>query len=541
MSLPIGNKIGLGSALITGVLFICGFAGYYGVSHVVKDLDYITGPAWNSADGAMEGTIEIEAQAILVGRLINGTAKPADIDSKLQTAISRAEEAFGRLVAANIVDRELLTKMERHLALFNQTRGALLNDYTNLNNDPNFSIEQIRKPQQAFLKAQDELLTHLVKVEEAADGAVESRLDEVAANKTRAIGIIAVTVVLGVLISIGNYLFSLNSIATPLKEMAARMRDIATGNGDLTARIAVKGDDEIADVANNFNLITSKTQNMIRQIVDTATELSSSADELQSVATHSQSSLFRQKSDIDQMAAAMHEMTATVQEVARNAAQAATAAEQTNREAASGKSVVSKTIRVIQDHASEVGVAASVIQKLEKDSENIGSVLDVIKGIAEQTNLLALNAAIEAARAGEQGRGFAVVADEVRTLASRTQESTREIEQMIVNLQNGASNAVAAMNKGQGQAEESAEHARQAGQSLDAIANSIATISDMNHQIATAVEEQTAVATEINRNVCGVSDAAHEVTTGSDQSVRASQRVANLSSQLLTISQQFRV
>jgi methyl-accepting chemotaxis protein len=237
----------------------------------------------------------------------------------------------------------------------------------------------------------------------------------------------------------------------------------------------------------------------------------------------------------------MNQMTATVQEVASHAARAAESARQADEEAQDGKRIMQQTLNAMDTLANEVENAAGVIHSLEKESEEIGSVLDVIRGIAEQTNLLALNAAIEAARAGEQGRGFAVVADEVRTLASRTQASTQEIQNMIERLQAGANNAVKAMEAGQTQARKGVEQASLAGASLETITQSVTTISDMNMQIASAAEEQSSVADEINRNIATISQSADNTAHGSQQTAIAGDELARLAAELRELVGHFKV
>ncbi|NIA02649.1 MAG: methyl-accepting chemotaxis protein, partial [Planctomycetia bacterium] len=249
----------------------------------------------------------------------------------------------------------------------------------------------------------------------------------------------------------------------------------------------------------------------------------------------------KQQAETGQVATAMNEMTTTVQEVACNATQTAEAANKANTETDSGRQIVTKTIESITELASEVETAAITIQQLESDSENIDSVVDVIRGISEQTNLLALNAAIEAARAGEQGRGFAVVADEVRTLASRTQESTLEIQSMIESLQTGAARAVEVMEQGRNKAQGSVENAARAGESLNVITSTVATISDMNTQIASAAEEQTAVAEEINRNIANISLLGDQTSEGARQTAASSEEMAQLAVQLQGLVGQFKV
>jgi methyl-accepting chemotaxis protein len=248
-----------------------------------------------------------------------------------------------------------------------------------------------------------------------------------------------------------------------------------------------------------------------------------------------------QKGETNQVAAAANEMSSTVHEVARNAAEAAEATRQAEGSVARGKDVVQRAVDTITRLAEDVEQATRVIQALQRESEGIGTVLDVIRGVAEQTNLLALNAAIEAARAGETGRGFAVVADEVRTLASRTQQSTSEIQAMISRLQSGAGNAVKVMEAGCTQARSGAEQAAEAGRSFEAIAVSVGRVTDMTAQIASAAEEQSAVAEDISQNVVRISQGTDKTATGAEQTAAASQELARLAVRLQATVGQFRV
>jgi uncharacterized phage infection (PIP) family protein YhgE len=257
------------------------------------------------------------------------------------------------------------------------------------------------------------------------------------------------------------------------------------------------------------------------------------------VSLQTRNSMEAQRSETEMVAASMNEMSATVKTVADNAESAASAATEAQTEASEGKSVVDKSIGSINKLADEVQRAADVIHRLESDSESIGVVVDVIRDIAEQTNLLALNAAIEAARAGEQGRGFAVVADEVRTLASRTQESTQEIQQMIERLQAAAVEAVGVMGDGKREAESSVEQAARAGESLQSIIASVSTIADMNTQIASAAGQQNTTAEEMNRNLAHISEMASQTAEGAMKTAGASEKTVRQVEGLRLITAQF--
>jgi methyl-accepting chemotaxis protein len=276
-------------------------------------------------------------------------------------------------------------------------------------------------------------------------------------------------------------------------------------------------------------------------VAASAGELGVAARRLTGVAEESNRTVGSQLGEIDQVAAAMRQMTATIQEVAANATSAAHGAGEADDEARHGQKVVSETIKVINELAAEVQNSADVIQHLEAESTNIGAVLDVIRGIAEQTNLLALNAAIEAARAGEQGRGFAVVADEVRHLASRTQQSTGEIRTIIQSLQGRAAAAAEAMAAGRARAEASVAKAGAAGESLAKITRAVASINDMNTQIASAAEQQSAVSEEINRNTACIHGLAEASAAGGQQTASEAAQLEALAADVQTRVAQFRI
>ncbi|WLH34737.1 methyl-accepting chemotaxis protein [Pseudomonas sp. FP2196] len=332
-----------------------------------------------------------------------------------------------------------------------------------------------------------------------------------------------------------------HGIARPLKQMVAMLDDIAKGEGDLTRRLSSDRSDELGSIAKGFNTFLAKLQAMITQVVTSVQSVSDSSEHTADIAIRTNIGIQKQMAEIDQVATAVQEMTATAQDVARNATQAAQAASHADQAASQGMQIVRDTSNSIGVLAVEIGKAVDVVQTLAKDSENINAILTAIRGIAEQTNLLALNAAIEAARAGEQGRGFAVVADEVRNLAQKTQKATEEIQSMIQQLQQGTRDVVRVMEDSQNRTDESVQHAAKAAEALETITQAVSVINDMNTQIASAAEEQSAVADDINRNVINIGQVANEVAGGADESSSASADLTKLAEQQRRLINQFKV
>ncbi len=306
--------------------------------------------------------------------------------------------------------------------------------------------------------------------------------------------------------------------------------------GRMGAPIQTDRQDELGTLARAANQLRSFLGDTFSQLQRSTTELDRASGELNTIATRMAQGSRDQFSRTDQVATAMQEMSASAAEVAQHAAEAARAADEADSNAQDGGQVMQQTIKGMQEMLQQITHTTEVIRRLEGDSNRVGKVLDVIQGIAEQTNLLALNAAIEAARAGEAGRGFAVVADEVRTLAQRTAESTAEIQQIINNVQSGALEAVKAIENGQSRSETSMEHVTLAGDRLGQITQAIESIRDMNRQISTAADEQTSVAEDISRNITEITDIASANQTEVENTSRASQTLHGLSGELNTLT-----
>ncbi len=344
---------------------------------------------------------------------------------------------------------------------------------------------------------------------------------------------------IGVVVSVLMAYLTIAGLAKGVESVERTATRLA--DGDLNAHADYQAKDEVGQIAAAVNLMAKSFHKTVTEVKDAITRLAAAAEETSVVTAQTTAGISQQQSETSQVATAMNQMNATVQEVARNAVEAATAAQEADATFDQGKKVIDQVIGAIGDLASEVDSAAGVIQQLEVESKNIGSVLDVIKGIAEQTNLLALNAAIEAARAGEQGRGFAVVADEVRTLAGRTQASTREIEEMISRLQAGSSNAVQVMKQGRDKAQFGVEQAASAGEALQSINAAVERITSMNTQIAGAAEEQSTVTDEINRSIVSISQVAEQSAAGARQTAEASDDLAKLAEHLKELVERFKV
>lgn len=390
----------------------------------------------------------------------------------------------------------------------------------------------------ALNKYTDSLLTLTKKMNQTLEELSETqRSKSLSDGNSVNLLVISITII-AVIIGIVFAFVIRNLIAKPMQEVTAAVETIA--NGDLSQQFSTQRRDELGKLYNDVGRMSVTLNELISQTVTGVMSLSATSEQLEAISKHSQTMMQSQRDETDQVATAINEMSATVAEVARNAETAATAATNTDSMVNKGHSLVSTTVDEIGNLAEDLNLTSATMEALKQRSDNVGNVLEVIKAVAEQTNLLALNAAIEAARAGEAGRGFAVVADEVRGLASRTQDSAKEIEELIIQLQNGAQESLDKIQVSREKSTQNADNARSLVTLFNDIREQMGHVQDMNQQIATASEEQSHVAEEINHSIENVRQLADQTSEGSQESVVAVNTLKTLSTELNTLSARFK-
>lgn len=440
----------------------------------------------------------------------------AEIISQLQTAKS-AYSALPAEADERAIYQQFDGTLGQYLSLFNQAMQLSRDN----------KVEETRDMINTGMRQTSDLMTKQLK-----DLVDINRASAIAGSKVAGqqydgatVAIIAVAVIASLMTVLLAWLLT-RSIVAPLSRAVNAAQEIAAGN--LTKHIEVDGKDEPARLLEALVIMQQNLRTTIEMISGSATQLASAAEELSAVTEESSRGLQQQNDEIEQAATAVNEMTAAVEEVARNAVSTSQASEQSTDTARQGRDKVVQTVQAIQTMTQDVQTTSNLVEGLAEQGRDIGKVLDVIRSIAEQTNLLALNAAIEAARAGEAGRGFAVVADEVRALAHRTAESTREIEQMVAGIQSGTGNAVQSMALNTSRTQTTLELARAAGEALEQITEAISQINERNLVIASASEEQAQVSREVDRNLVNIRDLATQSAAGANQTSAASHELSRL-------------
>ena len=429
-----------------------------------------------------------------------------------------------------------LKTLNQHFA---DTQGDALRQLERVLSSYRSALQTYKAANSQAITARQEMTVQGSDIVTRSDALYQIQLDRRDIESAQARTLQLISTLLALLVGVLAAVLITRQITRPLRDTLAVVERIASG--DLTQDIRVTRRDELGVLQQGIARMGVTLRDLISGIRDGVTQIASAAEELSAVTEETSAGVNSQKVETDQVATAMHEMTATVQEVARNAEQASQAAAAADGEAREGDRVVNEAITQIERLASEVVRSTEAMSVLQKESDKIGSVMDVIKAVAEQTNLLALNAAIEAARAGEAGRGFAVVADEVRGLAQRTQKSTEEIEGLVAALQNGTQQVATVMSNSRSLTDSSVQLTRKAGLSLENITRTVSNIQSMNQQIAAAAEQQSAVAEEISRSIVNVRDVSEQTAAASDETAASSIELARLGNQLQMMVSHFRV
>ncbi len=460
----------------------------------------------------------------------------SEISFSLESAQASANEIIAELTMNDIEDvaEELSESFNGIEELLSVDAGILFHKKQQLSANQQ-AINMLKEVEENSTKANKILDTQVDLANQTTLESSELVKSSVSSGNSQTTLIAIISIVIAIVIA----RFTLLSITRPLSRVNDMLNIVSSG--DLSRKLDESGTDEFAQLSKNCNLLIDSLRNLIEGIVNRSSQLAAAAEQTSAVTSESTKAIEEQRNQVEQAASATTEMSSTAQSVLSSANDALGEIKHADDEAERVKTISSRNRETIEQLANEVDSASQVINQLQQDSASIGGILDVIRGIADQTNLLALNAAIEAARAGEQGRGFAVVADEVRTLASRTQESTSEIHTMIESLQSGAGKAVTVMDAGKSKASDCVSQSEEADKALETITHAVHEAFDRSSQIATAAEEQSVVAHEISENLESIVAIAEQTTAGSQQTAASSSEVARLSEELQQSVQEFKL
>ncbi|MGB2112793.1 MAG: methyl-accepting chemotaxis protein [Marinobacter adhaerens] len=534
-------KIALPFVITAVALVVIGLFAVSTVRNLVSDTDNIADTYLPSVSEILNGDRDLYQALVAQMAYVdaqsnneNGENYLASFDENAGQALDRFNTAVGRLEGTGVSDvaRGFDAAYERWLGSAQRV----------------LELAKAGDPEQARALAAsetnnlfDNLRNYFDEVGAHADARAQIRAGEASSEgQSSSVTILLITAV-AILISIGLFAVFLKLIISSIAALRDQLDNIAQGEGDLTQRIPVEMDDDLGKLAKSFNLVLENLQSMIGSIQQLTRELGTGATDLARAAKDNNDGVTRQTDSISMVATAINEMQSAIEEVAGNASRAAEITRDAEEKGKNGARIIRNSSEQVHRLAAQISKAVEVIRKLSDDSDNITSVLDVIRGIAEQTNLLALNAAIEAARAGEQGRGFAVVADEVRTLAQRTGQSTEDIQKMITTLQAGVADIVSVMETGSKEASETEKLATDAESELKAILEAMANIADVNTSVASATEEQTQVVDEINRSITEINDLATESASRSRDIDGISESLEGYARELESQTGRFRV
>lgn len=479
------------------------------------------------------GQSRVIGSAVL-GRTSLSTAEAETIQGVLQT-LDKLSASYGQALNGIFGDE----RARAALTSSAQASRDSLSQVSKILEERFFLATSYQSPWKGFYRELSEHIGKTYQFNEAVIDYVAQQLTDELAN-ARLSMILLLLVLLGQF-SVIIYLYAAfySSIRESVQRLQSTMHEVAAG--DMTVSVRVSSRDELGRLGSHFNGMVARIRELIQQVERTMGEVAHQAAQVEEVSALSSQAVSAQRCQVELISTAMNEMSATVQEVARNAATAVSNADEVNKETLGGQTLIETQVASIQRLSEEIERSVKVIDQLSSDSTAISQILDVIKGIAEQTNLLALNAAIEAARAGEQGRGFAVVADEVRGLARRTQQSTEEIESMVARLLSGVSAAVRAMNVSHQTADKTVGQSAQVSSALQSILRAVGAIVDQNRQIATAAEQQTVVAHDIDRNIVQISTESERTADGASQAEQASRELSSQIVRLRKLLGAFRV